>query len=81
MCLISQPKPDLVKGIRETFLRHLSSVLGNDDVAAHFVLLHLFSKVCSSRSPSLNLFHVFVNVLIVVIWLIHISYLYSYTSH
>ncbi|KAJ1429803.1 Mini-chromosome maintenance complex-binding protein [Sesbania bispinosa] len=42
---IVEPKPDLVKGIREALLRHLSAVLGNDDVAAHFMLLHLLSKV------------------------------------
>lgn len=48
MCVFSQPKPDLVKGIRESLLRHLSAVFGNDDVAAHFMLLHLLSKVCNS---------------------------------
>ncbi|CAL5204217.1 unnamed protein product [Lathyrus oleraceus] len=42
---IIEPKPDLVKGIRESLLKHLSAVLGNDDVAAHFMLLHLLSKV------------------------------------
>ncbi|KEH35552.1 putative mini-chromosome maintenance complex-binding protein [Medicago truncatula] len=42
---IIEPKPDLVKGIRESLLRHLSAVLGNDEVAAHFMLLHLLSKV------------------------------------
>ncbi|GAU24472.1 hypothetical protein TSUD_319490 [Trifolium subterraneum] len=42
---VIEPKPDLVKGIREALLRHLSAVLGNDDVAAHFMLLHLLSKV------------------------------------
>ncbi|KAJ1384726.1 Mini-chromosome maintenance complex-binding protein [Sesbania bispinosa] len=42
---IVEPKPDLVKSIREALLRHLSAVLGNDDVAAHFMLLHLLSKV------------------------------------
>ncbi|XP_061368046.1 mini-chromosome maintenance complex-binding protein [Gastrolobium bilobum] len=40
-----EPKPDFVKGIREALLRHLTAVLGNDDVAAHFMLLHLLSKV------------------------------------
>ncbi|TKY73940.1 Mini-chromosome maintenance complex-binding protein [Spatholobus suberectus] len=42
---IIEPKPDLVKGIREALLRHFTAVLGNDDVAAHFMLLHLLSKV------------------------------------
>ncbi|KAL5075334.1 hypothetical protein RYX36_014318 [Vicia faba] len=42
---IIEPKPDMVKGIRESLLKHLSTVLGNDDVAAHFMLLHLLSKV------------------------------------
>ncbi|CAK8567778.1 unnamed protein product [Lathyrus sativus] len=42
---IIEPKPDLVKGIRESLIKHLSAVLGNDDVAAHFMLLHLLSKV------------------------------------
>ncbi|XP_027338865.1 mini-chromosome maintenance complex-binding protein isoform X2 [Abrus precatorius] len=42
---IVEPKPDLVKGIREALLRHLTAVLGNDDLAAHFMLLHLLSKV------------------------------------
>ncbi|MCI16269.1 mini-chromosome maintenance complex-binding protein-like, partial [Trifolium medium] len=41
---VIEPKPDLVKGIREALLRHLSAVLGHDDVAAHFMLLHLLSK-------------------------------------
>ncbi|RDX71252.1 Mini-chromosome maintenance complex-binding protein, partial [Mucuna pruriens] len=42
---IVEPKLDLVKGIREALLRHLTAVLGNDDVAAHFMFLHLLSKV------------------------------------
>ncbi|KAH7537667.1 hypothetical protein FEM48_Zijuj03G0117200 [Ziziphus jujuba var. spinosa] len=42
-----EPKPHLVKGIRETLLRHLTIVLGNDDLAAHFMLLHLLSRVNS----------------------------------
>ncbi|OWM69883.1 mini-chromosome maintenance complex-binding protein [Punica granatum] len=37
--------PDLVKNAREGLLGHLSSVLGNDGLAAHFLLLHLLSKV------------------------------------
>ncbi|KAF3433282.1 hypothetical protein FNV43_RR24384 [Rhamnella rubrinervis] len=42
-----EPKPDLVKGIREALLRHLTAVLGNDDLAAHFMLFHLLSRVNS----------------------------------
>ncbi|GMN41156.1 hypothetical protein TIFTF001_010377 [Ficus carica] len=42
-----EPKPHMVKEIRETLLRHLTDVLGNDCLAAHFVLLHLLSKVQS----------------------------------
>ncbi|OIW20034.1 hypothetical protein TanjilG_31952 [Lupinus angustifolius] len=42
---IIEPKPDLIKGIREALIRHLTAVLGNDGVAAHFMLLHLLSKV------------------------------------
>ncbi|MED6211896.1 hypothetical protein PIB30_077982 [Stylosanthes scabra] len=49
---IIEPKLDLVKGMREALLRHLTAVLGNDDVAAHFVLLHLLSKV-HSRADTL----------------------------
>ncbi|WVZ19890.1 hypothetical protein V8G54_007212 [Vigna mungo] len=40
-----EPKLDLVKGIRESLLRHLTAILGNDDVTSHFILLHLLSKV------------------------------------
>ncbi|KAK9282820.1 hypothetical protein L1049_011043 [Liquidambar formosana] len=40
-----EPKPHLVREIREGLLRHLTAVLGNDGVAAHFVLLHLLSRV------------------------------------
>lgn len=43
--LIIQPKPQFVKEVRESLLAHLTAVLGNDGVAAHFVLLHLLSKV------------------------------------
>ncbi|KAL4325514.1 hypothetical protein GQ457_11G010060 [Hibiscus cannabinus] len=42
---IMEPKPHLVKEIREALFRHLTTVLGNDGVAAHFMLLHLLSKV------------------------------------
>lgn len=35
----------MVKEIREALLRHLTAVLGDDSVAAHFMLLHLLSRV------------------------------------
>ncbi|KAA8539502.1 hypothetical protein F0562_026194 [Nyssa sinensis] len=40
-----EPKSHLVKEIREALLGHLTAVLGNDAVAAHFMLLHLLSRV------------------------------------
>ncbi|KAE7996497.1 hypothetical protein FH972_001212 [Carpinus fangiana] len=42
---VMESKPDLVKEIREALLRHLTAVLGNDALAAHFMLLHLLSRV------------------------------------
>ncbi|KAE8706458.1 Mini-chromosome maintenance complex-binding protein [Hibiscus syriacus] len=42
---IMEPKPHLVKEIREGLFLHLKAVLGYDGVAAHFMLLHLLSKV------------------------------------
>ncbi|XP_023771001.1 mini-chromosome maintenance complex-binding protein [Lactuca sativa] len=42
-----EPKPHLVKGIRESLLHYLKVVLGDDELAAHFMLLHLLSKVHS----------------------------------
>ncbi|PON34962.1 Mini-chromosome maintenance complex-binding protein [Parasponia andersonii] len=42
-----EPQPHVVKEIREALLRHLTDVLGNDGLAAHFILLHLLSKVHS----------------------------------
>ncbi|KAI7991290.1 Mini-chromosome maintenance complex-binding protein [Camellia lanceoleosa] len=42
---IMEPKSNLVKEMRETFLGHLTAVLGNDGVAAHFMLLHLLSRL------------------------------------
>ncbi|KAB2596391.1 mini-chromosome maintenance complex-binding protein-like [Pyrus ussuriensis x Pyrus communis] len=42
-----EPKPNLVKEIREALLRHLTAVLGNDGIAANFMLLHLLSMVYS----------------------------------
>jgi len=44
MCIL-QPLPNIVRGIRESFLGHLTTVLGNDGLAAQFVLLHLLSRV------------------------------------
>ncbi|XP_010252100.2 PREDICTED: mini-chromosome maintenance complex-binding protein-like isoform X1 [Nelumbo nucifera] len=40
-----EPMPHLVRGIRDGLLRHLTSLLGNDGVAAQCMLLHLLSKV------------------------------------
>ncbi|XP_057979401.1 mini-chromosome maintenance complex-binding protein isoform X1 [Malania oleifera] len=40
-----EPKPHLVKELREALLVHLTAVLGNDGLAAHFMLLHLLSRV------------------------------------
>ncbi|KAM0043028.1 putative mini-chromosome maintenance complex-binding protein [Helianthus debilis subsp. tardiflorus] len=40
-----EPKPHLMKEIRESLLRHLTVVLGDDALAANFILLHLLSKV------------------------------------
>ncbi|CAN6569080.1 unnamed protein product [Malus baccata var. baccata] len=42
-----EPKPNVVKEIRESLLRHLTAVLGNDGIAANFMLLHLMSMVYS----------------------------------
>ena len=45
LCPTMEPNPHLVKEIREALFRHLSALLGNDGLAAHFMLLHLLSKV------------------------------------
>lgn len=42
---MTESNPTLVRGIREGLLSHLTSVLGNDGVAAQFLLLHLLSQV------------------------------------
>ncbi|CBI25382.3 unnamed protein product, partial [Vitis vinifera] len=42
---VMEVKPHLVKQIRESVLGHLTAVLGNDGLAAHFMLLHLLSRV------------------------------------
>ncbi|XP_076908974.1 mini-chromosome maintenance complex-binding protein-like [Bidens hawaiensis] len=40
-----EPKPHLMKEIRQSLLQHFTVVLGGDDLAANFILLHLLSKV------------------------------------
>ncbi|GAV62484.1 LOW QUALITY PROTEIN: MCM_bind domain-containing protein/Racemase_4 domain-containing protein, partial [Cephalotus follicularis] len=40
-----EPKPHLVREMREALLGHLTAVLGNDEVVAQFMLLHLLSRV------------------------------------
>ncbi|CAI9091851.1 OLC1v1026951C1 [Oldenlandia corymbosa var. corymbosa] len=42
---ILEPKSHIVKGIRDSLLSHLTVVLGNDGLAAQFMLLHLLSGV------------------------------------
>ncbi|CAA6656949.1 unnamed protein product [Spirodela intermedia] len=37
--------PSAVRVVRESLLRHLTAVLGNDGLAAQFILLHLLSRV------------------------------------
>ncbi|XP_050211236.1 mini-chromosome maintenance complex-binding protein isoform X2 [Mercurialis annua] len=44
---VIEPKSHLFKDARETLLRHLTTILGNDGVAANFMLLHLLSRVHS----------------------------------
>lgn len=44
-CMVLQPKPHLLQEIRAALLRHLTTILGSDAVAAHFVLLHFLSRV------------------------------------
>ncbi|XP_068653845.1 mini-chromosome maintenance complex-binding protein-like [Aristolochia californica] len=41
----TEPKPSLIRGIQETLLRHLTSILGNDGVVAQCMVLHLLSRV------------------------------------
>ncbi|WOL14780.1 mini-chromosome maintenance complex-binding protein [Canna indica] len=40
-----EPLPSIVRGIRESLLTHLTAILGNDGVAAQYLLLHLLSRV------------------------------------
>ncbi|KAL2896093.1 Mini-chromosome maintenance complex-binding protein [Bienertia sinuspersici] len=42
---MTNPNPSLIRGIRDGLLSHLTAVLGNDGVAAQYLLLHLLSKV------------------------------------
>ncbi|KAL5725774.1 hypothetical protein ACHQM5_008880 [Ranunculus cassubicifolius] len=42
---IVEKTPNLVRGIRESLLSHLTTILGNDDLAAECLLLHLLSRV------------------------------------
>ncbi|KAH7841269.1 hypothetical protein Vadar_027775 [Vaccinium darrowii] len=42
---VVEPKPNQVKEVREALLGHLTAALGNDVLAAEFMLLHLLSKV------------------------------------
>ncbi|KAK8955939.1 Mini-chromosome maintenance complex-binding protein [Platanthera guangdongensis] len=43
--LALQPLPSMMREIRESLLVHLSALMGNDKVAAQFLLLHLLSRV------------------------------------
>ncbi|XP_010537842.1 PREDICTED: mini-chromosome maintenance complex-binding protein-like [Tarenaya hassleriana] len=43
--LIEPKSPQIFKEIRESLMKHLTGLLGNDYIVAHFVLLHLLSKV------------------------------------
>ncbi|XP_059627903.1 mini-chromosome maintenance complex-binding protein isoform X2 [Cornus florida] len=42
---VMEPNSHLVKEIREALLGNLTAVLGHDGVSAHFMLLHLLSRV------------------------------------
>ncbi|KGN45829.1 mini-chromosome maintenance complex-binding protein isoform X1 [Cucumis sativus] len=44
-CHVLEPIPHRIKEIRTALLNHLTIALGNDGVAAQFLLLHLLSKV------------------------------------
>ncbi|KAH0464809.1 hypothetical protein IEQ34_004912 [Dendrobium chrysotoxum] len=53
--LALQPLPNVMSDIRESLLVHLSALLGNDTVAAQFLLLHLLSRrKCISFGNQLN---------------------------
>lgn len=49
-----QPLPNMIRKIRESLLLHLSAVLGNDEVAAQYLLLHLLSRVYSPCALSFS---------------------------
>ncbi|XP_062193601.1 mini-chromosome maintenance complex-binding protein [Phragmites australis] len=42
---VVEPSPSLLKGIRQSLLSHFTQVLGNDELAAQFLLLHLLSRL------------------------------------
>uniref|UniRef100_A0ACD5TRH0 Uncharacterized protein n=1 Tax=Avena sativa TaxID=4498 RepID=A0ACD5TRH0_AVESA len=42
---VVEPLPNLLKGIRQSLLSHLTQLLGNDDLAAQCLLLHLLSRL------------------------------------
>ncbi|XP_022134341.1 mini-chromosome maintenance complex-binding protein isoform X2 [Momordica charantia] len=44
-CHVFEPQTHQIREIRTALLNHLTVVLGNDGVAANFLLLHLLSKV------------------------------------
>ncbi|ERN05393.1 mini-chromosome maintenance complex-binding protein isoform X1 [Amborella trichopoda] len=46
-----QPGQELVKGIREALLQSLTSVLGNDGLAAKYLLLHFLSQIHTRIEP------------------------------
>ncbi|VVB02908.1 unnamed protein product [Arabis nemorensis] len=62
--LLTEPKsPQVFKEIRESLMKYLTSLLGNDHIAAQILLLHLLSKVngrvdnVAVGKLSLNLIH------------------------
>ncbi|KAJ1282456.1 hypothetical protein BS78_03G053300 [Paspalum vaginatum] len=42
---VAEPSPTLLKGIRQSLLSHFTMVLGNDELAAQCLLLHLLSRL------------------------------------
>ncbi|KAF8662993.1 hypothetical protein HU200_055580 [Digitaria exilis] len=42
---VVEPSPSILKGIRQSLLSHLTMVLGNDELAAQCLLLHLLSRL------------------------------------
>ncbi|XP_042465269.1 mini-chromosome maintenance complex-binding protein-like [Zingiber officinale] len=43
--LVFESLSTVVRGIRESLLSHLTAILGNDELAAQYLLLHLLSRV------------------------------------